>query len=351
MAIIQYKNVGISAIAACVPKNISSNYNLKSLLSSEEIEKTINSIGIKVKRFVDSDVCSSDLCVKAAEKLFEDNTFDKNEIDVLIFLSQTPDYRQPATSMSIQYRLGLPKTTACFDVNLACSGYVYGLSIAYSYAMQEGVRKVLLLVGETMSKTISSKDKVTFPLFGDAGTATLIEKNNNSTTSYFSLNSNGEDSKILNMPYGGYRNMSSIEGFIEKEDEDGNIRHGEHLKMDGMDVFNFGISVVPSDIKKVLKYSNKEIIDVDILVYHQANKLMTDFFSKRLKISHERVLYSLEKYGNTSSASIPLTFVECLGGRDVNFHNVIISGFGAGLSWGTALLALKDTNISKLIEY
>ena len=352
MALIKYYNVRISAISACVPKNINRNADLGYLIPEDEIEKIINSIGIREKRFADDDVCSSDLCFKAAEKLLQDNNVERDSIDALIFLSQTPDYHQPATAPNLQHRLGLSESTLAFDVNLACSGYVYGLSIAYSFASQEGINKVLFLTGETMSKTISPKDKVAFPLFGDAGTATLIEKAENEV-SYFSLNSDGSGANVLIMPYGGYRNPSNVEGFKEQKDKDGNIRTGEHLKMEGMDVFNFGIRVVPRDIKRILNFSEKLIDDVDLVIYHQANKFMTDFFTKKLKLSTDKTPYSLERFGNTSSASIPLTIVSEMfeEGNYSKRNNVIMAGFGAGLSWGTALLDLSKCKISELIEY
>jgi 3-oxoacyl-[acyl-carrier-protein] synthase-3 len=352
MAIIKYKNVEIVAISACVPKNVSSNYELKDMIPKEELEKVINSIGIKEKRIADKNVCASDLCFKAAEKLLGDNQIDRDGIDALIFVSQTPDYRQPATAMSLQHKLGLPKTTLCFDVNLACSGYVYGLSIAFAYASCEGIRKVLLLVGETMSKTISFKDKITAPLFGDAGTATLVSKSGEAAISLFSLNSDGSESDILRIPYGGYRYPSSMEGLKEYTDNDGNIKNGEQFNMKGMDVFNFGLREVPKDIKNLLAFSGKTINDIDLIIYHQANKFMTEFFSKKLKFSEERTPYSISKFGNTSSASIPLTIVSELHDIDryINRNKVILSGFGAGLSWGSALVDLSNVKISDLVE-
>ena len=352
MAIIRFNNVGISAISACVPQNIVDNKTLIEILPEEEVLKTIENIGIREKRFADRDVCSSDLCFKAAEQLFADNNINNNSIDALIFLTQTPDYRQPATAPSLQYRLGLNKATLSFDINLACSGYVYGLSTAMAYTSLQGINNVLLLVGETMSKTISPKDKVTFPLFGDAGSATLVQKKDVFKTSLFSLNSDGSEAGILNMPCGGYRNPSSIDSLTEKTDTEGNIRTGEHLRMDGMEVFNFGLREVPKDIKKIMEQGNISIDAVDMILFHQANKFMTDFFAKKLKISIEKIPYSLNKYGNTSCASIPLTIAsELTNDRFTNRSNVILSGFGAGLSWGTALLSLENCNISKVTEY
>lgn len=350
MAIIRFNNIGIFAVAACVPQKIMYNKDLGYLISEEEIEKTINNIGIRERRYAEADVCSSDLCQKAAEKLLEDNKIDKNEIDVLIFVSQTSDYHQPATAPLLQHKLGLSTSTLCFDVNLACSGFVYGLSIAYAYANLPDIKNVLLLVGETMSKTVSQYDKVSTPLFGDAGTATLISKGD-FPEAVFSLHTDGAGNDVIKMPYGGYRNPSCIEGFKEHTDQDGNKRNGEQFFMDGMAVFNFGMSVEPKDIKNILKICNLTVDDIDLLIYHQANKFMTDFFSKRLKISTEKTPYCLERFGNTSSASIPLTIVSELEEKYPNRQKVIISGFGAGLSWATALVDLTKCRISHLIEY
>ncbi|MCF0189589.1 MAG: ketoacyl-ACP synthase III [Bacteroidaceae bacterium] len=350
MATIKYHNVGIRAMSACVPKKVVSNRDLGCLIPEKEIEKTINSIGIEERRIADKDVCSSDLCYKAAIKLIEDNCIDKDSIDALIFVSQTSDYHQPATAPLLQHRLGLKTSTLSFDVNLACSGYVYGLSIAYSFASQEGINNVLLLVGETMSKTVSKYDKVSTPLFGDAGTATLVSKGKFGEA-IFSLNSDGSGSDVIKMPYGGYRNPSCPEGFIEHTDADGNRRTGEQFFMDGMDVFNFGMKVEPKDIKGIMALGGITVEDLDLLIYHQANKFMTDFFSKRLKISTDKTPYCLKRFGNTSSASIPLTIVSELFDNYPKREKVILSGFGAGLSWGTVLLDLRMCKISNLIEY
>ena len=352
MAFITYKNIGIRAMAACVPPKKIFNKDLGYLISEEEIEKTINSIGIQERREADETVCSSDLCFKAAEKLMEDNQIDKSTIDALIFISQTPDYRQPSTAPSLQYRLGLPVSTLAFDINMACSGYVYGLSMAFAYTSLASINNVLLLVGETMSKTISQKDKNTTPLFGDAGTATLITKDDRYGNAFFSLNSDGEGATVLQIPYGGYRQLSCEEGFKEVADEDGNIRTGEQLHMQGMDVFNFGLRVVPKNIKEVLAYAEKNIEEVDLMLLHQANKFMTDFFVKKLKFSLAKVPYSLQYFGNTSAASIPLNVVsEMQTPHYPQRKNVIMAGFGAGLSWGTCLLSLEHTNVSALVEY
>jgi len=350
MAFLTFNNIGVSGISACVPKNVNKNSNLTHLIPSDEIDKTIDSIGIKEKRFVGSDICASDLCFAAANKLFEDMNIDKSTIDVLIFMSQGPDYLIPATAPILQNRLGLPKSTACFDINLGCSGYIYSLATAFAYASQKKINRVLLLDGETFSKVVSQKDKVNAPLYGDAGTATLIEKHN-LANSYFSLYSDGSGKDSLIISAGGYRNPSSVDNLREKEMEEGNIRSEHQLYMDGMEVFNFTIKVVPKSINEILQYSENKLENIDYIVFHQANKFMTDFFAKKLKCPGEKIPYCLYRFGNTSSASIPLTIVSELQSKLKNTKKIILSGFGAGFSWGTALINFSDCYIAKLIEF
>lgn len=350
MATLKYSNIGISAIAACVPPKVEHNSDLGYFMSEEEIQKAIQNIGIEERRIAEKDVCSSDLCFKAAEKLLSDNAIDKSTIDALIFVSQTADYHQPATAPILQHRLGLSKNTLSFDINLACSGYVYGLSTAYAYASQPSINRVLLLAGETMSKIVSRYDKVNTPLFGDAGTATLIEKGD-FDSSLFSLHSDGNGYEVMMIPDGGFRNPTTADSLVEKKDANGDIRNREQFRMDGMAVFNFGMSEEPRDIKNLLAEAGVELSQLDLLIYHQANKFMTDFFTKWLKFDKTKTPYSIRKFGNTSSASIPLTVVTELKENYPNRKNVILSGFGAGLSWGSVLLDLRKCKISELIEY
>lgn len=350
MAILKYNNIGIKAIAACVPSHIEYNSDLGYFMSNEEIQKAITNIGIEERRIVDDNVCASDLCYKAAVKLLEDNQIDPSSIDALIFVSQTFDYHQPATACVLQHKLGLSKECLAFDVNLACSGYVYGLSTAYAYANTEGVNRVLLLVGETMSKIVSRYDKVNTPLFGDAGTATLIEKGNYGKST-FSLHTDGSGAQVMMIPDGGFRNRCTPDSFTETIDTNGDKRNNLQFRMDGMAVFNFGMSEEPRDVKNLIAAAGVELSDVDLLIYHQANRFMTDFFTKWLKFDKSKTPYSIQKFGNTSSASIPLTMVTELRDAYPNRKNVVMSGFGAGLSWGSVLLDLRACQISDLIEY
>lgn len=348
MAIIKYKNVRISALSACVPKKIEYNADLHYLIPPEVIEKTIHAVGIREKRIADPEVCASDLCIRAAEKLIEENNIDRSSIDMVLFMSQEPDYKMPATSPIIQHRLGLPKSTAAMDLSLACSGYIYGLSAAMAYASLEGINRVLLLDGDTMSKLVNKMDKVNIPLYGDAGTATLVEKCEG-RTSFFSLYSDGSGEDVVKVKAGGARFPTTAENLIPKQDSEGDTRSENEVYMDGMDIFNFAISRVPGSITEICQIAEVNLPDVDHIILNQSNKFLTDFILKRLKYPLERVPYSLDRYGNTSSASIPLTISAELAGR--NGGNVVMCGFGAGLSWGAAYLSLADCNISPVTEY
>lgn len=349
MAILKFNNVGIAAISACVPSKIVYNKDLGYLIPEEDIDKTIHSIGIEERRIADAGVCASDLCYKAARQLMDDNGIAPDSIDMLLFMSQTSDYRIPATSPTLQHRLGLPKSTACLDLSLGCSGYVYALSTAFAYASLPGINRVLLLDGETFSKIVNTHDKVNTPLYGDGGTATLIEKGEYQE-SVFILNTDGSGEDAVKIPAGMRHAVTS--GSLEiKEREEGNRRSDLEVYMDGMDVFNFAIRVVPKGVKEILEYTHSSIDDIDYLVYHQSNKFMTDFFTKRLKADPTKVPYCIHKYGNTSSASIPLTIVsELLDCLNIQ-KKVIMCGFGAGLSWGTAQIVFNHCNISPVIEY
>ena len=348
MAFLSFNNVGINGVSACVPKNIRKNKDLEDLLGKDELNKVIKSIGIQEMRHVDEGVTPSDLCYEAALTLIEDLQIDKSDIDLVLFLSQNGDFKIPATSPSLQHRLGLPKTTACIDLTLACSGYVYALSTAYAYASQPTINKVLLLVGEAFSQIVSDKDKVNAPLYGDAGTATIISKGDFGE-SQFNLYSDGSGFEAVQIPAGGARCPATSETVKSRDMEKGNSRTLHQLYMDGLDVFNFTLKVVPSSIKAALSKSNNNNETIDYFLFHQANKFMIDFFRKKLKIAENKVPISLDKFGNVSSATIPLTIVTRLKDKIEN-KKLLLSGFGAGLSWATAILDTSLCKVSKLKE-
>ena len=351
MAILKFSNVGISAMAACVPSRVIDNYKYTEFFPEDEVKKVVDKIGVFERRFADENTCASDLCYAAAEKLITDNQINREEIDLLVFVSQTADYRMPATSILLQDRLGLPKSTIAFDVNLGCSGFLYGLSIVYSFMERSGLKKALLLDGETRSKVYSPKDRQAAFIFGDAGVAALIERNDKFGDSHFSLNSDGSRGELIMIPGGGYRNMSSVETLKEKVvDEFGNIRTDEHGYMKGGDVFNFVIIEVPKDIKRLFADSSKYIADMDYYIFHQANNFINSYIAKKMKLDTTKIPATIHKYGNTSSVSVPLTIVSELKDKLEGQKQLMLSAFGVGLTWATAIVTFVDCKISEIVE-
>lgn len=352
MAIVSFKNVGITALAAAVPRQVIDNYHYDlDIWPEDEVKKVVDKVGVVERRFADANTCSSDLCFAAAEKLFEDNNIDKSEIDLLIFLSQTPDYRMPATSILLQDRLGLPMTTMAFDISLGCSGFISALAVVYSMMQNHGFRKALLLDGETRSKVYSRKDRREAFIFGDAGIAALVERNNKFGNSHFSLNSDGSRGNLIMIPGGGYRNMSSVDTLREKVvDEYGNIRSDEHGHMDGADVFNFVIVEVPKDIKRLFVATGEDIQSIDYYLFHQANAFINNFVAKKMKLDKDRIPWTIHKYGNTSSVSVPLTIVSELKNKMSGSKKLMLSAFGVGMAWASAIVPFVDCTISDIVE-
>ena len=351
MALLKFNNIGISGISAAVPKYVVDNYAYTEHFEKEDVKEIVDKIGIKERRFADAATCSSDLCFAAAEKLIADMKINKSEIDLLIFVSQTPDYRMPATSILLQERLGLSKSTAAFDISLGCSAFIYGLSSVYAFMQTGGFRKALLLDGETRSRIYSPKDRKTAFLFGDGGVAALIECNEKFGESFFSLNSDGSKESLIKISAGGYRNPSSIETVQEKVvDEYGNIRTEEHGYMSGADVFNFVLLEIPKDIKLLLDYSKNESSTIDYFVFHQANSYMNNYLAKKLKLDASKVPTCIEKFGNTSSVSIPLTIVSELQNNLEGNKKMLLSGFGVGMSWASTIINMQNCFVSDIVE-
>lgn len=351
MAFMKFNGVGITALAGAVPSTVIENYRYTQYFPEDQVREVVDKIGIFERRFADSNTCSSDLCFAAAEKLFADNDVNREEIDLLVFVSQTPDYRMPATSILLQHRLGLPSSTIAFDVNLGCSGFLYGLSIVYSFMERSGLKKALLLDGETRSKVYSPKDRRSAFLFGDGGVAALIERDEKFGESYFSLNSDGSRGDLIKINGGGYRMPSSEETLRERVvDEYGNIRNDEQGYMNGGDVFNFVIREIPRDIKKTITEFDIDLASLDYYVFHQANNFINSYLAKKLKLDVEKIPSTIAKYGNTSSVSVPLTIVDTLKGKLNGKKRLLLSAFGVGMTWATAIVPFEDCKISDVVE-
>ena len=350
MATFSISDIAIKGISCCVPKNKQLNRDL-SLMSSDEIEKFIDATGVEERRIADYNTCTSDLCFEAAEKLIRELNWNKQDIEVLVFVSQTSDYILPVTSTILQERLGLSHNCVAFDVPLGCSGYVYGISIISIMMKATGLKKGILLAGDTSSKLLSQQDKSTVPLFGDAGTATAFVYDSNANDMYFDLGSDGSGKDAIILKDGGARNRITPNSLEYLEYESGIKRNSCHLVLEGMDVFSFGISQAPKTINSLLERFNFDKEKIDYFIFHQANLMMNKMIVKKLKLPQEKVCYSLQKFGNTSSATIPLTIALNLKQELFNStKELIVCGFGVGLSWGSAKITFDNLLITDILE-
>jgi 3-oxoacyl-[acyl-carrier-protein] synthase III len=270
---------------------------------------------------------------------------------MLVFVSQSPDYYLPVTSAILQNKLGLSTKCVAFDLTLGCSGYIYGLSTVASYMSLGKIKKGILLCGDTPSKSCNPRDKSVAMLFCDSATATALEYDETASDLKFSLGTDGSGYKAIIIPEGGYRTPINENTLIEKEYEDGMIRNGCNLFLDGMEVFSFGITQAPKSVKELSEFAGLDPKMMDAVVFHQANKMMNEMIRKKLKLEVEQVPYSLENFGNTSSASIPITMVTQMQQKlSTTSNKLMLCGFGVGLSWGTCYVETNNLVIPNLIE-
>lgn len=351
MAILKFEGIGISAMAAAVPNQVIENLKYTDYFPIEQVKEVVDKVGVIERRFADVDTCSSDLCFVAAQKLFYDNNIDRSEIDLLVFISQTPDYRMPATACTLQHRLGLSSSCIAFDINLGCSAFIYGMSVVYSMIQGGAIRKALILDGETRSKVYGPRDRRSAFIFGDGGIAALVEKNSKYGETTLSLNTDGSRADLIMIKAGGYRHPSTPETLKERVvDEYGNMRSQEQGYMKGGDVFNFVIREIPRDIKKTMDVSGKTTDDIDYFCFHQANNFINAFIAKKMKLDTSKIPHTIEKFGNTSSVSVPLTIVSELKDKMKGEKTLLLSAFGVGMTWATGIVSFVDTKISDIVE-
>ncbi|MGB1205687.1 MAG: ketoacyl-ACP synthase III [Chitinophagales bacterium] len=351
MAIFSIPNVKMVGLAACLPKKTVENKNF-AWNSSNDYRLFAKTVGIEQRRIVETHQTAADLCFEAAEKLIEALQWNKNEIQVLVFVSQTPDHITPATAIMLQNRLNLPNSCLAFDINLGCSAYVYGLSVVSSLLSNMGFKKGLLLVGDTASKIVSLNDKSTTPIFADAGSATALECDTLAQPNfYFNLQSDGSGKEAIIVRDGGARNPFSENSLVVNDNGKGIARNRLQMEMNGLSVFNFTMREVVPNLNKLLEIMKKKTDDFDYFVFHQANKLLNERLRKKMKLESEKVPYSLQKYGNTSCATIPVTMVSELR-QDLTTKkmNLILSGFGVGLSWGSVALKTDQVVCLEMLE-
>jgi len=350
MSFLSFQNIKVSGVAASVPKPVKEIRDLP-FFAPGEAEKVINLTHIERSRIAPKTMCCSDLCYTAADKLLDSLKWNRDEIDVLIFVSLSRDYLTPATSAILQDRLGLSTECYAIDVPLACSGYVYGLSVISSLMSCGLMKKGLLLVGETTSKLQSPEDKTIWPLHGDAGSATVLEYEKDAAPICFHFGTDGSRWDAIINPDGGSRHPFSEKSLVMEEIEPGIVRNRLQSILDGMNVFGFSIIEPPKSIKKLCEHFNIDLNKIDYLLLHQANKYMDDKIGKKLKVPEEKIPFCLMQYGNTSSTSIPMSIVTAIGkGIEEKRVETIMCGFGSGLSWGSAYVALDHIVCPELVE-
>jgi 3-oxoacyl-[acyl-carrier-protein] synthase III len=339
MALSEVEGVRLVGLATAVPSEMIDNTDASDSFSPSDVQKLVETTGVRRRRVADGRTCTSDLCLAASQRLLHELSWTPDSVDALILVTQTPDYVLPATSCVLQDRLQLSKRCAAFDINLGCSGYVYGLWVASRLVSARGVRRVLLLVGDTITRLTAPQDRSTALLFGDAGTATALEYCDDAPRMVFSLGTDGGGAAHLQVPAGGFRRPRDSRSAQRTVQNDGNVRGDQDLYMNGAEIFAFTLGTVPTLIQQTLDAAAWTIGTVDQIVMHQANQFMLQHIARRLKLPRDKWILDLEDHGNTSSASIPLGMANALRDRLQNETlRLLLAGFGVGLSWGAVAL-------------
>ncbi len=339
----------ISGICACLPKFKYSNINYP-YLEKKKMKKFIKITGIKERRISKkTSTCTSDLALKSSEKLIKDLKWKKKDIDFLIFISQTSDFVTPATSAILQDKLGLKKDIYTIDINLGCSGFPYGISNAFSLINNFKFKKGLFIIGDVLSQICNIKDQSSWPLFGDGCCAIGIERTSKIKKTYFDFFTDGSGFKDIYVPTHSLsgRNKLSTKDFKENN-KDGLIKSNVNLSLNGPNIFSFSTLVIPKKLKKLIKFSKLNKEEIKYCFLHQANKLINDTIEEKLEMKKTIFPTSLKNFGNTSSATIPITIAKEFGGKTISGKS-LLSGFGVGLSAANMIYNFDKCRISKLI--
>lgn len=343
MAFLSYNNVHIVGMSVGVPKRKVCNLDIADISRDYDAASFVEVTGVKERRI--GELTVSDLSVPAANQLLEEVGWEKSTIDGLVVVTQHGDYIVPATSCILQDKLGLSKECMAMDISLGCSGWVYGLSSLVGMMSSGNLHRCLLICGDARRR-VEFND----PLFGFAATVTALEYKEGVNEMLFHLGTDGSGFDAIIIPDGGARNQITPSSFVPQEIE-GRQYIPLQSRMKGMDVFSFGITTAPKSVKKLADYYGFDYSAYDYLVLHQANMKMNGMIAKKLKFPDEKVPSSMWEFGNTSSASIPLTIATQIGDQCRNGHvKLLCCGFGVGLSWGTVALGVDHLVIPDLIE-
>ena len=349
MANLTFSNYRITAIASSVPDNLRRTNDFSEKYGQNVVDKIIKNVGVVQGYVSDKNTTTSDLCEHAVNTIINELKIERDSIDVLLFVSQTPDYVAPSTACVLQARLGLSIDCLAYDINLACSGFVYGISASLSYLSNSGINRVLLLCGDTVSKHCSQDDRGLVMLSYDAGSAVLIDKDTDSISkAYFKLRTNGEGYRSLIVPYGGYRHrFGSAERTLREPDV---LRCDYDGYMNGADVFRFSITEVPKLVKDFKEDFDINFDMIDRHILHQANIFIMRNIAKRVGITESKMPISIDRYGNTGAASIPLTINDFYAKEAdaIVSETISVCGFGIGLSLGVGVLSLNNTRVFKV---
>jgi 3-oxoacyl-[acyl-carrier-protein] synthase-3 len=325
------------------------NYNF----TRERSLKLKSAMGFNKRRIFEEGTCVSDLCVFGLNYLFDQGKLNKDDIDALILVTQTPDYILPPTSNVIQGQLGLKHDLLCLDINQGCAGYIIGLNQAFMLLEQNCISKVVLLNADVLSSKVSKNDRNSNPLIGDGASITIVEKFGQAEEVNISIKMNGEGAFSLQIPAGGARLPISEKTGILSQDASGNLRSLNHLVMKGDDVFNFVQTEVPPLIDNLLIQCNTNKDEIDYYMFHQPNKFMLHKLADKMGVSREKMPANIvENFGNSSGVTIPTAICYNIGDKLLSKKlKLCLSGFGVGLTWAAMIINLENLNFCEIIEY
>jgi len=329
----------IKAISYYLPAGELTNEDINRDFPEWSIEKIADKTGVFSRHIADANVCSSDLGIESAKKLFEEHNINKSEIDFILFCTQSPDYFFPASACIIQDKLGIPTTAGALDFNLGCSGFVYGLGLAKGLIESGEAKNVLLITADTFSKVMHPKDKSVRTIIGDGAASTLISASETGSLGPFIFGTDGKGAEKLILKAGGFRLPKSDETGVDKVDEFGNITNENSMYMNGAEVFNFTLKTVPELVNNLFAKSGLSDEQIDLYIFHQANKYILDLVRKKLKLPEEKFYIFISNCGNTVSSTIPIALWNAIKERKVKAGSrIMVVGFGVGLSWAAGIV-------------
>ncbi len=351
---LSFKNKTITGILTIIPSKVvkfedeMENYNF-SIAKSMKLKLAM---GYKEHRIAKDGQCSSDFCIYGLQYLFDNGALDKDSIDALLFVSQSPDYYMPPTSNIIQGHFAMKHDMICLDLNQGCAGFEIGLIQAFMLLEQESINKVILMNADVLSPKVSKRDRNSNPLIGDAASITIVEKSDDNAPIYCSVNMDGTGAFALTIPAGGFRKPCTAETSVMKEDETGNLRSEDNLVMQGDNVFNFVQREVPPMIESILSKAKLAPDDVDWYMFHQPNRFMLNKLADKIGVSREKMPSNIvENFGNSSGVTVPINICFNIGENLVNnIYKICLAGFGVGLTWSSILMKVGKVEFCKIIE-